>query len=171
MEAPVVEQVDTAERQLDPRVVSLDRLRGWRTALVRSLLWGGLTWALIALDVVPDTMTAGLLVVLAVATLTFAIWSQYWPAVAYRHAFYRLDHDLLRIRRGVLWRTVIDVPRSRVQHTDVSQGPLERHYGLATLSVYTAGTVHARVVLPGLAHEDALAMREQLLPRGERDVV
>ena len=45
-----------------------------------------------------------------------------------------------------------NVPRSRVQHTDVSQGPLERNHGLGTLVVYTAGTDHAKVELGGLDH-------------------
>ena len=71
-----------------------------------------------------------------------------------------------KLRRGVLWQIVTHVPRSRVQHTDVSQGPLERRYGLGTLVVYTAGTDHARVALPGLAHEVARALRDEL--RAER---
>ncbi len=66
----------------------------------------------------------------------------------------------------MLWQIVTHVPRSRVQHTDVSQGPLERRYGLGTLVVYTAGTNHARVALPGLAHEVARALRDEL--RAER---
>ena len=63
------------------------------------------------------------------------------------------------------------MPRSRVQHTDVSQGPLERHYGLGTLVVYTAGTDHARVSLPGLAHEVAIQLRDDLRPDRHDDVV
>ena len=70
-----------------------------------------------------------------------------------------------------MWRSVTHVPRSRVQHTDVSQGPLERRYGLGTLVVYTAGTDHARVSLPGLAWETALALRDELrLDRSDDDV-
>ena len=59
-----------------------------------------------------------------------------------------------------IWRKVINVPRSRVQHTDVSQGPLERGHGLGTLVIYTAGTDHARVDLPGLDHATALRIRD-----------
>jgi membrane protein YdbS with pleckstrin-like domain len=59
-----------------------------------------------------------------------------------------VDARGLEIRRGVFWRSVVNVPRSRVQHTDVSQGPLERSYGLGTLIVYTAGTDHAQVNSP-----------------------
>jgi uncharacterized protein len=84
---------------------------------------------------------------------------------------YRLDRRALEIRRGVLWRSLIDVPRSRIQHSDVSQGPLERMHGLGTLSVYTAGTRYALVRLHGLAHERALAIREHLLQSDDDDVV
>jgi membrane protein YdbS with pleckstrin-like domain len=101
------------------------------------------------------------------AAVVIGAWAaERWPALDYVHAGYQLDGDGLQLRRGVLWQTVIHVPRSRVQHTDVSQGPLERRYGLGTLVVYTAGTNHARVALPGLAHEVARALRDEL--RAER---
>ena len=63
------------------------------------------------------------------------------------------------------------MPRSRVQHTDVSQGPLERKLGLGTLVIYTAGTDHARVALSGLDHSTALDIREHLLPGRTGDAV
>ena len=62
------------------------------------------------------------------------------------------------------WQTITNVPRSRVQHTDVSQGPIERRYGLGTLIVYTAGTDHSRVTLSGLDFTLAQRLRTHLLP-------
>ena len=67
--------------------------------------------------------------------------------------------------------STINVPRSRVQHTDVAQGPFERKYELGRLIVYTAGTQHARVELPGLEYHTALSIRDQLLPRQAVDVI
>ena len=58
------------------------------------------------------------------------------------------------------------MPRSRIQHTDVTQGPYERRFGLATLVVYTAGTENASIPIEGLGHETALAFRDALLARG-----
>jgi hypothetical protein len=71
----------------------------------------------------------------------------------------------------VYWRDIVNIPRSRVQHTDVSQGPLERRYGLGTLVVYTAGTDHAKVSLSGLDHLIALRIREHFLPGAVGDAV
>jgi membrane protein YdbS with pleckstrin-like domain len=58
-----------------------------------------------------------------------------------------------------------------VQHIDVTQGPIDRRFGLSTLVIYTAGTDHAKVALDGLEHGRALAMREHLLPTGAGDAV
>ena len=84
---------------------------------------------------------------------------------------YGIDERGLEIRRGVIWKRVVNVPRSRVQHTDVSQGPLERRYGLGTLVIYTAGTEYARITLAGLEHAVALALRENLMPEAGTDAV
>lgn len=105
-------------------------------------------------------------VIVAVAWLSY-----WWPPVEYRHAAYRVLPDRLEIRRGVVWRTVIAVPRARVQHVDVSQGPFERRYGLGTLSVYTAGTDYSKVDLRGLEHGLALDIRDRLLPADSPDAV
>jgi membrane protein YdbS with pleckstrin-like domain len=111
------------------------------------------------------------LVVWVLGTVIMAWWSQRWPAIHYRHRSYRLDESGIEIRSGVVWRVVMRVPRSRVQHTDVVQGPLERRHGLGRLVIYTAGTLHSKVELPGLAHDAALTIRDQLLPRQAADAV
>ena len=109
---------------------------------------------------------AWLLCTLGVAWLSYA-----WPAMHYRHTSYMLDAEGIEIRSGVWWRRIISVPRSRVQHIDVSQGPMERSYGLGRLVLYTAGTAHSRVELPGLSYAVAFALRNHLLPRGSDDAV
>jgi membrane protein YdbS with pleckstrin-like domain len=111
-------------------------------------------------------------VALWLALVGLGAWhSQRWPAIAYQHTSYRVDDQGIEIRKGVYWRVVINVPRSRVQHIDVSQGPIERRYRLGTLVIYTAGTDHAKVDLEGLAHGRALLIREHLLPSGASDAV
>ena len=113
----------------------------------------------------------GALAVWFVLVLLLAWHSYRWPPIAYEHTSYRIDEQGLEIRKGVYWRVVINVPRSRVQHIDVSQGPIERRFGLGTLVVYTAGTDHAKVELEGLEHGRALAIRDYLLPSESSDAV
>jgi uncharacterized protein len=56
----------------------------------------------------------------------------------------------------------VAVPRTRIQHLDVAQGPVQRRFGLGTLVLHTAGTFSASVALDGLAHETAMALRDDL---------
>jgi len=93
------------------------------------------------------------------------------PRRAYEATTYAISPLGLEIRRGIWWKHMIDVPRSRIQHTDVQQGPMARYFGLGKLVVYTAGTEHASVVLDGLEHGRAIQMRDFLLRGGEDDAV
>ena len=55
------------------------------------------------------------------------------------HAGYQVrEHDLSH-RTGVLTKSVQTIPFVRVQHARVTQGPIERAFGLATLAVSSAG--------------------------------
>ena len=163
---------DGVERPLDPRLVTIQQIGGW-------IVTASISLPLLLAVVLPVLLLAPLpwwakgIFVLAWATLTAALgwFCHRWPAVAYRHAAYAVDAQGIEIRRGVVWRKVINVPRSRVQHTDVSQGPLERTHGLGTLAIYTAGTDHAKVDLAGLEHGTALRIRNHLLPREGDDAV
>lgn len=159
---------DGAERSLDPRAVVVDRIAGW---LVAGPILAGQLLALVLvllLAPLPGWGKAGLVLLVGTAAVLLAGRAHLWPEVAHRHASYKVDARGIEIRRGVLWRKVINVPRSRVQHTDVAQGPLQRRYGLATLILYTAGTDHAQVDLHGIDHATALAIRDHLVA-GEGD--
>lgn len=166
------EIADDQERRLDPNVVTAQRLAGGIAAgvLAAGLLVAMAIWLFVAPPPVPAPAlllpSAWLLLSAAIAGL--ALW---YPVLAYRHTFYRVDPQGIHIRRGVLWRSVVSVPRSRVQHTDVSQGPLERLFELATLVIYTAGTQHASVALSGLSRPTALRVRDHLLQVGADDAV
>jgi hypothetical protein len=161
--------VDPVHHSLDPAWIELQRLSGWIAfgVFAPALLVGlGIGWLIGSLSLdVKVVLSFGWVVV----TVLLAWLAQVWPEVEYKRFSYALGPDRLEIRRGVLWRTLTSVPKSRVQHIDVAQGPLERRYGLATLSIYTAGTEYARVDLPGLTYERAVQIRDRLLPGRDRD--
>jgi membrane protein YdbS with pleckstrin-like domain len=113
----------------------------------------------VRLAVVPGLVAAGLGVL--------AFWGWRYQHLVHARTSYVISGDGCEIRRGVLWRRIITVPLSRIQHTDVTQGPLERAYGLATLALYTAGTEHAKIDLHGLAFDTAMAIRQYLFERSE----
>jgi len=94
-----------------------------------------------------------------------------WPRLSYRNSSWRLDDECLEIHRGVLWKNRIAVPLGRVQHADVSQGPMLRYFGLGKLTIHTAGTSNATIELNGLLHTQALALRDRLVQQTQTKAV
>ncbi|HVL67588.1 MAG TPA: PH domain-containing protein [Vicinamibacterales bacterium] len=163
---------DGEARPLDPRWIEVERIAGGIFAAVLSVMsLVGVVVLVAAVDDMPVWLSGLLPVLWVVAAVLLGWLAHRWPVIAYRHTSYRVDARGIEIRRGVFWRSAIHVPRSRVQHTDVSQGPLERRYDLGTLVIFTAGTDHARIDLPGLAHDVALRLREHFRPGDNADAV
>lgn len=84
------------------------------------------------------------------------------PARIYRRLGYAIDGRLLRTVRGWLFHTDTIVPFVRVQHIDVTRGPVDKLFGTASLVVHTAGTHNSIVVLPGLSPTAAAEIREAI---------
>ena len=79
---------------------------------------------------------------------------------------YREREDDLMVRRGVLFARLSVVPYGRMQFIDVTAGPVERAFGLATVRMHTAAAASdARI--PGLNRADAARLRDHLALLGE----
>jgi len=148
---------------LDPRARWGMRL----TALVIATLLLGAGWILMAvvfgtaLDMAwPAAVAAA---GLPASWLAGAVLALFFATARWHRTRYALTPQGLRIQRGVFWRSDSVVPRSRVQHTDLHRGPLDRALGLAGLRVYTAGTEMGQLTLNGLSIERAEALRDALI--------
>jgi len=79
---------------------------------------------------------------------------------------YAERQDDLLVRRGVLFSRLSVVPYGRMQFVDVTAGPLERSFRLATVKMHTAAAASdARI--PGLEREEAARLRDRLAELGE----
>ena len=75
------------------------------------------------------------------------------------------DEDLV-VRRGLMFHRLTVVPFGRMQFVDVTAGPVDRLFDLATVQLHTAAaTTDARV--PGLRSADAARLRDRLAALGE----
>lgn len=104
-----------------------------------------------------------LLTLLAIPTLMV------WPAARVKRYALR-ERDIL-FREGLLWRSTTVLPRSRIQHIETRNGPIERATGLITLSCYGAGGQQADLVIPGLAEDLGQRLRQHLLDEAHEDPV
>lgn len=74
--------------------------------------------------------------------------------------------DDLLISRGVLWRAQTVVPYGRMQLVEVTSGPLERRFGLASVQLHTAAAA-TDAKIPGLVPAEAERLRDRLTALGE----
>jgi uncharacterized protein len=114
---------------------------------------------------IPNGPFIGLWLAFAIYIVTFL------PHRRYVNRGYHMGADRIRIVRGYLFYSDTIVPFGRIQHIDLDQGPIQRRYDLATLTVHTAGNHNSTVSLPGLLHEDAAAMREGIRAHIKRDAI
>lgn len=117
-------------------------------ALTAAVLTG--IWWLAALGLLP----------LAILVQSLALTPRRVRAIGYLDA----EEDLT-IASGIMFRSVHTIPYGRVQSVKIDEGPVDRRYGLAKLSVSTAQGA-APVVLPGLPKEEAERLRALLTARG-----
>lgn len=131
-------------------------------------------------SLIGDAVFAVIVVVIGIATAIFVPSRQWIPLLVMvvllvltalsagfaklrvKHTAYQVRQHDLSYRTGVLSRTVETVPFVRVQHARVTQGPIERAFGLATLAVNSAGP---DLDIPGLGADDADRLRALVVER------
>lgn len=145
-------------KRLSPKYRSLRRMTTLTVApiifTIPAVLVGVLTglwwisailWGLAALIVIPR---------LVLIERNYASWG------------YVEREDDLYITHGVLFRTLVAVPYGRMQLVEVASGPLERSYGLASVSLHTA-SASTDAIIPGLSPDEASRLRDRLTELGE----
>lgn len=158
---------ETTWQRADWNMVRAERVSGWIFFVVVSVAAVAILASITIFNWPPGiglaSLWVGLLVILA-----FLVWLVHFlPAVQYRNLSYRLGPLGLEIQRGIFWKRRITVPVSRVQHTDIAQGPLQRKFGIGKVTIYTAGTQNASVELDGLEFATANQLRDSLIARSE----
>ncbi|PLK23853.1 hypothetical protein C0V72_07310 [Porphyrobacter sp. TH134] len=156
---------DDAPTRLHPNYAHALRVRTTLTAI--PFLIGALVAeaAIRKAALIPQGLIAGTVLVIALALIIRV------PARRYNARGYQISADRLRVVRGLLFRVDTVVPFGRVQHIDVQQDPIERFFGIATLTIHTAGNHNASVSLPGLGEPLARDMREAIRGHIRRETV
>jgi membrane protein YdbS with pleckstrin-like domain len=146
------EEWRTPSRQL----LTLRRLEVGVSALVTAaalVVAGALSGSSVAYGLAATALVAGMLLWRFVGR-RFGSWG------------YAEREDDLLVRRGVMFARLSVVPYGRMQFIDVTAGPLERAFGLATVRLHTAAAAtDARI--PGLERKEAARLRDSLAELGE----
>ena len=144
--------------RVSPRLATLRRL----VSVVTGVL------LLIPATVLAWLVGAWLAVAVVAAGILGIAWS--WVVVGRRVRSwgYAERADDLLVTRGVLVRQLVVVPYGRMQYVDVTAGPMDRRFGLATVQLHTAAAA-TDAQIPGLVPAEAARLRDRLAARGEAD--
>jgi hypothetical protein len=137
----------------------------WRARLLQlGLVGGGLS------------LVAGLILglsvggVAALAAVAAAVVLTALLGVLFRRRYrawgYAEREDDLLVRRGVMFRRLTVVPYGRMQFVDVTAGPVDRIFRIATVQLHTAAA-RSDARIPGLARDEAERLRDRLAALGE----
>lgn len=96
-------------------------------------------------------------VILVVLVFMISIW--FLPGIRYQIWRYRINEHEIEIQHGLFIVTKTLIPIIRVQHVDWTQGPILKKFGLATITIHTAATIHE---IPALIMEDAEELRKRI---------
>jgi membrane protein YdbS with pleckstrin-like domain len=159
---PTAADPDAAPRSLSPRIQRVWQLSTLASALIVLVV-------LVGLCVLTDDVARLVSGALAVATVAAAaLGVLVLVPRRYRGWRYVLGPAALELAHGVLTHRSSTVPYIRVQHIDLTAGPLDRRLGLTTLVIRTASaTTDAR--LPGIEDREAERLRAAILHRAGLD--
>jgi membrane protein YdbS with pleckstrin-like domain len=138
-----------------------------RLATLRRMLLAGIGGLVTLIAAGVCTMASWWLAVL-VLVVGAALIGWGWVVVgrAVRSWGYAERAEDLLVTRGILYRQLVVVPYGRMQFVDVTAGPLDRRFDLATVQLHTAAAA-TDAQIPGLVPAEAARLRDRLAARGE----
>ena len=104
----------------------------------------------------------------SVAGVLLLIWVwRMWliPRQVRALGYYEGERELY-LRSGIMFRSLTVVPYGRMQFVDMDEGPIARHYGMATVKLHTA-SASTDATIDGLPRAEANRLRRALSERGE----
>jgi membrane protein YdbS with pleckstrin-like domain len=124
-------------------------------------IWGivfGIGTLALLLLIVANPVVFGLILV-AWLIVTVAVLS--WIPPYFASLRYAIESDAIRAQGGVFWKRHVTVPFVKITHLDVTQGPLERSFGVGVIHIQTAGAggaegARAELRLVGMRNLDEL---------------
>ncbi|MGM0366087.1 MAG: PH domain-containing protein [Actinomycetota bacterium] len=115
----------------------------------------------IAAGIIILALPAGLIAAAAAAAAILVVTAGllFWIPAAYRQAEYSIREEGVNMRWGVIWKKQVTVPYPKITNVDITRGPLERFWGIATVHLQTAGAggqqgQKAELKLPGIENPD-----------------
>lgn len=141
------------QKRISNKALSVWRISGAITSVILLMVAGGVIW----LSNVFSWPIWVVIAAFAVSILHVYLYVYLFPLLRWKRWRYEVREQEIELQQGVFVVKRTLVPMIRVQHVDTRQGPLLKKYGLATVDVSTAATVHE---IPALPVEEAEELRQ-----------
>jgi hypothetical protein len=144
--------------RLDKNVIKAERIGGCITVFIFAAIT--VVVALLSIHFDWPRWTRWIITVLAILTIIsipFEIFLS--PKFTYKYWRYRISEHEVELQHGVFFKKHTLIPMARIQHIDTKQGPIQRHYGLYSVSMSTAAGSYE---IPALNKETAQKVRKQI---------
>ena len=151
-----------------PRMKNVGYIKPQKSFLILTLIKSLLFWSIFtglfflttiaARQEFPQLVPYAKYIFFPFATLSILLtWISY-----YKRGHALRDFDII-YKEGVLFNNVTTISFNRVQHCEISQGPLEQVFDLHTLKVFTAGGQSSDLEIPGLDEHSANGLKEYIV--------
>jgi len=89
--------------------------------------------------------------------------------LGFKRKKYALREKDILYQSGLFWRSNTVIPFNRIQHAEVTQGPIERLFNLSVLRIFTAGGSSSDINIPGIQPQTANDIKEFILGKTSSD--
>ena len=144
--------------RVSPALATMHRITMTIPAAVLGLVAVGLALVVPQLQWIPWLVTV---ILIAAAASSFV-----WARRSQRAWGYAENDEDLLVTSGVMFKRLVAVPYGRMQFVDVQAGPLQRYFGVATVTLHTA-SAETTSSIPGLPAAEATRLRNRLTELGE----
>lgn len=126
-------------KSLDKRAVTIMRINAFIVLLIFIGIF--IVFKLIDIDMNKE-VALGVNIVWGILFTLLLFNLLLFPHIRYERYKYLVNGDMIDVKKGLLVITRSLVPIERVQKIELTNGPIDRHFGLSTIVIYTAaGTV------------------------------
>ncbi|MDA1076715.1 MAG: PH domain-containing protein [Proteobacteria bacterium] len=100
--------------------------------------------------------------IMVIAAVLLIVFPVYRFAAARAKGYAVREHDVI-LRSGLFFQKETVQPIRRIQHIELTRGPLEKRLSLANLKLFSAGSGRATFTIPGLSLRSAARTRRYIL--------
>ena len=153
-----MQKIQEPQQRISRNAVKVWRISSMIGHLITLSILGGLVFLHNRYDWVE--WVGYILFILVILVLLHAVYGIFiYPVYQQRTWRYAINEHYVQLKHGVLEKSHIIVPMTKVQYVNTNQGPILRRYKLATVTIGTMASSHE---IPAIPEREAMELRNHI---------